>query len=201
MKLRTKLILVGGFFAAWGAFALPLGWHWFLGMGCVRMRAVWSPAGRRIAAEAVGYFDYREGLCIYWGDDGRLDPDRSGRFEYDERVRPLQHDELDRLDASTIVAGDLYLIRQAEELQYARTRTCAPDPEIFRAPAWPDATGRNNPRPLDPWGRPYEIVVTHGGAGVIVSCRGRDGLDGGAGDDADQRSEWEATAEQAGSAR
>jgi hypothetical protein len=201
MKQRTKLIVFGSFMAVWGAFAVPIAWHWFLGFGCVRMHAEWSPAGRRVAEEWVGYIDYREGDCFYWGDDGRIDPDRSGRFEYDERVRPLQRDEIERCDASWIVAGDLYLIQHAEELQHARRGRCAPDPEIFHEPVWSEVTGKSNPRPLDPWGRPYEIVVTRGGAGVIVSCRGRDGLEGGTGEDVDQRSEWDASMEQQGRTR
>jgi hypothetical protein len=193
MKQRTKLIVFGGFMAVWGAFAIPMAWHWMQGIGCVTAFDEWNAAGRRVALEGMSIWGQRDGYCYYWNDEGQLDLERSGYFDSDDRVRPLASEEIERCNRDRFVGADLFAILRAESLFHSRNGRCATDPEIFEDSAWSEATGKHNPRPRDPWGRPYELNLTHAGAGIVVICRGQDGVEGGTGQDADQQREWDVT--------
>jgi len=191
MKQRTKLIVFGGLMAVWSAFAIPVAMRWTSGLGSCAFVSEWNASGRRLAFETTSFWGQRDGLCYYWGVDGQLDLGRSGWFDSNARIRALSPEEIESCNPATFVVRDLDAILFAESIVHCRKGSCVTDSELFADKAWADATGKHNPRPLDPWGRPYVIALAHLGTGVSVACLGRDGIEGGTGEDADMQLAWD----------
>jgi hypothetical protein len=163
-----------------------------VGLMCTIPCDRWDEHGHRIALEYKSLW-HRAGGCIYWRSSGECDAELSGVYGGDGRVRSYTTAEISSFDSRFIVDCDLNSFARAEVLYYQDEGTCATAAILLKSSAWIEATDGGGVEPVDPWGRPYLLSIEQGGHGFSAVCLGRDGIPGGAGEDADSRCTWTAS--------
>jgi hypothetical protein len=137
----------------------------------------------------------REGDWLYWTPDGKIDRDRSGRFNAGFRYWSVDEDAVEEYTRGVSrLQTDLGVL-----IGWVRCNLDA------RGGAYPDSLaslledtpclavlGGSRTVLKDPWGREYQFVADPDGHTFTLFTYGRDGLRGGSGPDSDYAiiSEW-----------